>query len=570
MATRKQKLKHKNRKLSAKSDRNASVNKKSGVTAGTSNKFEANPDPEPFAGAGADLQAAGIAETGNNNVRTSVDKAAVETDNATGGASADVNAGLPAAPVVGGAAESLSPDGAANDDVSAAADSLCPAGNGAVVTGGMLGDVAVEPDGDNDATSAAVAAGKTDDAAGGESATNKDAPIIGAEPAVQEEGIDDGVAVRPGGTPNAGNVEINAAADTALFADGDAGASASHKDFDAEGTVQVNEQHAAPPSDTTAEESAAVHEAGHVVAVTAPEVAPEGSTLVSKEATAAIVTPASQYDVNPDNGAVVGCTGEDFPGETADHATAVRAFADKISAAWHKAIDAILTTARFCADADSELSLKQKNELIAQLPFGLATFSKLVGIGNDMRLQKPDIKQLLPPHYTTLYLITTFKEDELTAALADRAIHAEVKRGELEKWRDKHRKEPQGGQILDAGALNTPVVPKDVANPSVNEAAGEVEGKSSDASATDLQTLPDAPSSEAVQSVGEAVASPETAPPEEHDEISLDAEAHRLSDDEQQQLDAIVALFKAAPRIVQERFKQMLPELGISPTATAS
>ena len=140
-----------------------------------------------------------------------------------------------------------------------------------------------------------------------------------------------------------------------------------------------------------------------------------------------------------------------FPGEILENteATSVDAYAANISVAWHRTVNAVMTTAQFCAQADSRLTSQEKKELIGKLPFGEETFSKLVRIGSDARLQRPEIQELLPPRYTIIYLITTLGPEEFEEAVQANVIHAEQTRSGIEKWRAKHRKD-QEQRAIDA------------------------------------------------------------------------------------------------------------------------
>jgi hypothetical protein len=142
----------------------------------------------------------------------------------------------------------------------------------------------------------------------------------------------------------------------------------------------------------------------------------------------------------------------DFPGEILENAeaTSVDAYAVNISDAWHRTVDAVMTAAQRCAQADARLTPQQKKELIDKLPFGEETFSKLVRIGSDARLQRPEIQELLPPRYTIIYLITTLGLEEFEEAVQAKVIHAEQTRSGIEKWRAKHRKEVQEQRAIDA------------------------------------------------------------------------------------------------------------------------
>ena len=78
----------------------------------------------------------------------------------------------------------------------------------------------------------------------------------------------------------------------------------------------------------------------------------------------------------------------------------VARYAAFIGESWRSAVEAIMEVARLCVDASERLTAAQKSELITKLPFGAATFSKLVQIGTDTRLHTQDVQRLLPPHYT--------------------------------------------------------------------------------------------------------------------------------------------------------------------------
>ena len=101
-----------------------------------------------------------------------------------------------------------------------------------------------------------------------------------------------------------------------------------------------------------------------------------------------------------------------------------------------------MTIARLCAEASARLTITERGELLKQLPFGEATFSKFVRIGTDTRLSTPEVQRLLPPHYTTMYAVTLLTDQELHDAIAEKVIHFELSRGELQKCRNSHRKLP--------------------------------------------------------------------------------------------------------------------------------
>jgi hypothetical protein len=217
----------------------------------------------------------------------------------------------------------------------------------------------------------------------------------------------------------------------------------------------------------------------HAVPELTPQVGSESEPPVTLPA-AAVEGAATQNNVSLPAGDIASdaaqASAAGFPGEILENteATSVDAYAVNISAAWHRTVNAVMITAQFCAEADARLTSQQKKELIAKLPFGEETFSKLVGIGNDLRLRQPEIQWRLPPYYTTIYVITTFDEDEFRLAVDLQVIHAEVTRSELEQWHNEHRQEareePVVARTAESSAAETDTAAQE---PAKNSAAPE-------------------------------------------------------------------------------------------------
>lgn len=113
----------------------------------------------------------------------------------------------------------------------------------------------------------------------------------------------------------------------------------------------------------------------------------------------------------------------------------VASLASQISENWQReGIDAVMNTARRCAEANSRLTAAQKRDLIKQLPFKGPAFSKYVQDGNDSRLTAPEIQRMLPPHYTKIYDITLLTDAELHQAISEGVITPDMKRTKLAKW----------------------------------------------------------------------------------------------------------------------------------------
>ena len=121
----------------------------------------------------------------------------------------------------------------------------------------------------------------------------------------------------------------------------------------------------------------------------------------------------------------------------------VREYAERIKAEWHKSTESIFEIARLCAEAKEKLDDDDKKELIERLPFERTRFSKLAKVGEDQRLQNPQILPLLPPHHTILADLTNLSDFELAAAVEAEVIHPRMKRARLTDWVNARRGRPQ-------------------------------------------------------------------------------------------------------------------------------
>jgi hypothetical protein len=252
-----------------------------------------------------------------------------------------------------------------------------------------------------------------------------------------------------------------------------------------------------------------------------------------------------------------------FPGEILENAeaTPVDAYAVSISDAWHRTVDAVMTAAQRCAQADARLTPQQKKELIDKLPFGEETFSKLVGIGNDLRLWQPEIQPLLPPHYTILHLITTLSPEEFEEAVQAKVINAEQTRSGIEKWRAKHRKEVQEQRAIDAtvdyiappSLTQDPDKDNEPGAPVEMPASAEMLARESRAEAPTVETPPSvSAASEPMSATADVTtASPPVAPT--RDENFL--EGPSLSADDQVVLDLLNLTWDRASDLVREQFR---------------
>jgi len=107
-------------------------------------------------------------------------------------------------------------------------------------------------------------------------------------------------------------------------------------------------------------------------------------------------------------------------------------FAARITAAWHRHIDAILETADLLIRAkDDYLAHGQFTAMINNsLPFGPDVAQRLMTIGRHTALRKAAQDRLLPGRWTTLFELTRLSDDELNEALADGRITPHTTRAE--------------------------------------------------------------------------------------------------------------------------------------------
>lgn len=106
----------------------------------------------------------------------------------------------------------------------------------------------------------------------------------------------------------------------------------------------------------------------------------------------------------------------------------VQRYADKISSAWQKAVDGILSVSQLLKQAETDLSDVEQMDLYGELPFSKSTADKLLSIANDKRLNDPTYKKYLPPHWTTLYEMTQLDDKTFKEGIAEGLINPAVER----------------------------------------------------------------------------------------------------------------------------------------------
>jgi hypothetical protein len=146
------------------------------------------------------------------------------------------------------------------------------------------------------------------------------------------------------------------------------------------------------------------------------------------------------------------CTGDQMPTTVA--VPTVQDFARPIEENWYRASSSIFKVAKLCAEAKNTLTKVQLRELIGQLPFERSIFSKLSAIGDNDRLCDPQLRQLLPPHYSIVYEVTKLTDEELDLAVDEGVIHPKATRVELIDWKFAQRGGRRRARKDVAGARN--------------------------------------------------------------------------------------------------------------------
>ena len=231
-----------------------------------------------------------------------------------------------------------------------------------------------------------------------------------------------------------------------------------------------------------------------------------------------------------------------------------------INGNWKRGVDAFLNIARLCAEANACLTTAQKLELMSNLPFREATFSKFVQIGSDTRLHTPEIQRLLPPHYTTIYSVTLLTDQELSLAIAENVIHPDMQRAQLERWRKSHFEKVVVAPIpIEAESHSA------VASPPIALTQDAVEGGALRSTMSDdnlnsheqLAVAPeDAPAPGAVATAA-GTKGPLTPPPGD-DDIPAFLDRRPLSAEDQRMFDMIMAALHSASEVVRERVRAEL------------
>lgn len=169
-------------------------------------------------------------------------------------------------------------------------------------------------------------------------------------------------------------------------------------------------------------------------------------------------------------------TGEILEPVTGTAHPTVTTFVTGIRENWTKATNAILEVAELCAKANRELNKAEKKELLKQLPFSPAAFSKLVKIGDDERLKRTDVAVCLPPNYSIIYELTALSLEDLEIGIDRGIIRPSMSRTQALELRDPTKRGPLLESEVGREAHNTSFIGGLWAHATLaDEAAAELE-----------------------------------------------------------------------------------------------
>ena len=172
-------------------------------------------------------------------------------------------------------------------------------------------------------------------------------------------------------------------------------------------------------------------------------------------------------------------------------------------------------------------------------------------------LHAPDIQRLLPPHYTTMYSVTLLTDEELKQAIAEKVLHPDMQRVQLERWRKSHCEKVVVAPIPIEAESDSAVASPPIALTQDAVEGGALRSTMSDDNLNSQEQLAvapeDAPAPGAV-ATGAVVAGPLTPQPSD-EEIPPFLDRRPMSAEDQRVFDVIMAAYSIASPVVRERVR---------------
>jgi hypothetical protein len=138
------------------------------------------------------------------------------------------------------------------------------------------------------------------------------------------------------------------------------------------------------------------------------------------------------------------------------------AWADRITTAWRKTIEAIFAVGDLLLEAKVDLPHGSFEKMCRfSLPFGERTAQYLMLIAQDKRLRNPKHASLLPHHWTTLNALHDLTDVEFDAAIERGKINPEMTRADAEALAINYKKAKEAefaAVAVRVTPIDTPVV----------------------------------------------------------------------------------------------------------------
>lgn len=111
----------------------------------------------------------------------------------------------------------------------------------------------------------------------------------------------------------------------------------------------------------------------------------------------------------------------------------VQSFVDRITESWRESVQKILQTSQILVESEKTLSDIDFLNMVDQLPMSQSTISKLLMIGKNTYL--PQKVKYLPPHWTTIYEISTLDNKTIDRGVDEGFINPSSTKKEIDRFR---------------------------------------------------------------------------------------------------------------------------------------
>ena len=117
----------------------------------------------------------------------------------------------------------------------------------------------------------------------------------------------------------------------------------------------------------------------------------------------------------------------------------VQSFVDRISESWRESVKKILETSQILVESENQLNEIEFMDMVSQLPMSQSTISKLLMIGKNNYL--PQQTKYLPPHWTTIYEISTLDNNQIDKGIEEGFINPSSIKKDIDKFKVIHIEE---------------------------------------------------------------------------------------------------------------------------------